>query len=309
MMEYIGTAISVFAILLGIPKMTQAQTVWEGSLLPSIRAAATMIPGQQPRAIHVFREAEKTVHQSAVLEGGSDALVSAPFSVFEVRFPDGWIMVDSGMDPETAANPNAGYARVTIPKDRYELVQKALSDARLIVLTHEDDDHATGVIHTPNLQVIAGKTLLTRPQLQTLMDHPRNPAIQLDGTSGRRYRVFDYESVYPLAAGVVLIKAPGHTPGSQMIYVRLASGKEVLLVGDVVWAMAGVDQLRQKPEAASKHLGEVRLAIQHEMEWLHKLPAEVSIINSHDGDAISRLVKVGVLSEGLDLTLPAGPKQ
>ena len=307
-MKYIGAAILVFVILLGFPKAIQAQPVWDGSLLPSIRAAATMIPGQQPRAIHVFRVADRTGHQTGVLEGGSDAPFSVSYSVFEVRFADSWIIVDSGIDQESAANSSC-CAGGTIPKDRYELVQNALSDARLIVLTHEDDDHAAGVIHTPNIQMIAPKTLLTRPQIQTLMDHPRIPAIQLDGTSGRRYRVFDYESVYPLAAGVVLIKAPGHTPGSQMIYVRLASGKEVLLVGDVVWAMAGVDQLRQKPEAASKRLGEDRLAIQQEVEWLHKLPAEVSIINSHDGDAISRLVKAGVLGEGFDLTLPAGPKQ
>lgn len=308
MMKSIGAAISFFVILLGFPKTLNAQTVWDSSLLPSIRAAAAMIPGQQPRAIHVFRVAERTGHQTGVLEGGSDASFSVSYSVFEVRFADSWIMVDSGIDQELTANSTC-CAGVTIAKDRYELAQNALSDARLIVLTHEDDDHAAGVIHTPNLQVIAGKTLLTRPQLQTLMDHPRNPAIKLDGTSGRRYRVFDYESVYPLAAGVALIKAPGHTPGSQMIYVRLASGKEILLVGDVVWGMAGVDQLRQKPEAASKRLGEDRLAIQQEIEWLHKLPAEVTVINSHDGDAISRLVKAGVLSEGLDLTLPAGQKR
>jgi glyoxylase-like metal-dependent hydrolase (beta-lactamase superfamily II) len=37
--------------------------------------------------------------------------------------------------------------------------------------------------------------------------------------------------VIQFAPGVVLIKAAGHTPGSQMVHVRLASGKEVMLVG------------------------------------------------------------------------------
>jgi len=39
---------------------------------------------------------------------------------------------------------------------------------------------------------------------------------------------------------MALIKAPGHTPGSQMVYVALQSGKEVLLSGDVAWHMDGV---------------------------------------------------------------------
>jgi len=112
------------------------------------------------------------------------------------------------------------------------------------------------------------------------------------------------DRLYPLAAGVVLIKAPGHTPGSQMIYVRLASGKEILLIGDVTWAMAGVEQRRQKPEIISKELGEDRTAIQQQIEWLHNVMGKVSVVNCHDDDSIAAVIRKGVLKEGLDLRLP-----
>ena len=121
-----------------------------------------------------------------------------------------------------------------------------------------------------------------------------------------RYCVIDYDLLYPLAAGVVLIKAPGHTPGSQMVYVRLASGKEVLLIGDIAWVLAGVEQRRQKPEAQSARLGEDRAAIQQELEWLHNVMARTSIavVNSHDDAWIAMRVREGVLEDGLDLRLP-----
>ena len=37
-----------------------------------------------------------------------------------------------------------------------------------------------------------------------------------------------------------------------MVYVHLASGKEVLLIGDITWAMAGIELQRQKPEGVSE---------------------------------------------------------
>jgi glyoxylase-like metal-dependent hydrolase (beta-lactamase superfamily II) len=161
-----------------------------------------------------------------------------------------------------------------------------------------------GVIRTPAREIIAQKTLLTRAQVQTLIEHPNNPVLRLDASWSDRYCVVDYALLYPLAAGVVLIKAPGHTPGSQMVYVRRASGKEILLIGDIAWAMAGVEQRRQKPETVSKELGEDRTAIQQQIEWLHNVMAKVSLINSHDDDSIAALIREGVLKEGFDLRLP-----
>ena len=58
--------------------------------------------------------------------------------------------------------------------------------------------------------------------------------------------IIDYEKYDAFASGIALIKAPGHTPGSQMIYVKLASGAEYLFVGDAAWHMDGIRQIRGK---------------------------------------------------------------
>jgi glyoxylase-like metal-dependent hydrolase (beta-lactamase superfamily II) len=283
----------------------RAQTgAWNDSLLAKIRAAATFVPGAPPRAVRVLRFGGADLNQAEFLDGGGNERWRGTLSVFQIRFTDGWIMVDAGIDKETAAQPSSGAAHMTIPQDKYDQIQRALVGARSIVVTHEHDDHVAGVIRNPAREIIAPKTLLTRAQVQTLIEHPNNPVIRLDASWSDRYCVIDYDLLYPLAAGVVLVKAPGHTPGSQMIYVRLASGKEILLIGDIVWVMAGVEQRRQKPDTVSKELGEDRAAIQQEIEWLHSVTAKINLVNSHDDASIAALIREGILKEGLDFQLP-----
>jgi glyoxylase-like metal-dependent hydrolase (beta-lactamase superfamily II) len=261
-----------------------------------------MIPGTPPRSLHVLRFASHKEPQSASLDGGSKELIRiSTLSVYQIRFTDGWIMVDAGIDQSTFASRVPG---ATIPQDNYELIQRALVGARSIVVTHEHDDHVAGVIRTPARNIIAPKTLLTRAQVQTLIEHPNNPSVRLDASWSDKYLVIDYDLLYPLAPGVVLIKAPGHTPGSQMVYVHLASGKEILLIGDITWEMAGIELQRQKPEGVSKALGEDRAAIQKEIEWLHNVMGELNLVNSHDDDSITAKIRAGVLQDGLDVQRP-----
>jgi len=262
-----------------------------------------MIPGTPPGSVHVLRFFQGERPQSAVLEGGSNEPIHVTFSVFQIRFTDGWIMVDAGIDQSTFAARGPG-PDIKIPQDKYELIQRALVDARSIVVTHEHDDHVAGVIRSPARDVIAPKTLLTRAQVQTLNEHPNNPAVRLDASSRDKYCIIDYDLLYPLAPGVVLIKAPGHTPGSQMVYIHLASGKEILLIGDITWAMAGIELQRLKPEPISKLLGEDRTAIQTEMGWLRKVKGKLNLVNGHDDDSIKAQIRQGVLEDGLDFQRP-----
>jgi len=137
------------------------------------------------------------------------------------------------------------------------------------------------------------------------MDHPQ-PSATLDAARARRFLVVDYQRALPIAPGVVLIRAPGHTPGSQMVYVKLASGREVVLVGDVVWHTAGIETGQQKPDSTSKQMREDRVAIGQEIAWLKQdvVPAGIVVAVSHDGTALQHLVQQGVLTTGLDLKTP-----
>jgi hypothetical protein len=101
----------------------------------------------------------------------------------------------------------------------------------------------------------------------------------------------------------MMVRAPGHTPGSQ---IGLASGREIMLIGDIVWRMIGLELRHQKPDSVSKLLHEDRTTIGQEMTWLDDVvrPAGLVVVASHDGSAIHALVRAGMLRQGLDLTSP-----
>jgi glyoxylase-like metal-dependent hydrolase (beta-lactamase superfamily II) len=278
----------------------RAQTSgYSDSLLPAVRRAAALVPGPLPESVHVLAFNWGRRLLSSAVEGQADDSVTSSFVVFQIRYPHGWIMVDAGMDKQMANNP----PRYSEPA--YDRVQLALRDARMIVITHEHYDHIAGVLRSPYLDQIRPKTLLNRQQVQTLMAGGNPGGITLDSAAAARYIVVDYDLLLPIAPGVVLIKAPGHTPGSQMVYVRTAQGSEILLAGDVAWGLAGIETERQKPQTVSERLQENRAEIAPELAWLHHLYRQhVPVVVSHDDAELQTLLRQGTLVNDLDLKNP-----
>lgn len=299
-MRCIGRSLC-FVITLGALSMantsaTAQERATDDAVLNRIRAAARMIPGANPHSIRVSRFAGGDVPISELLEGDNDKPVSGAYTVFQVNYPDGWLMIDAGVGADIAPG-------VPFREERYAQVKLALEGAKLIVVTHEHHDHVDGVIRSASLAVLRPKTVLTRPQVETLISSPNSPAVRLDPESASQYVVVDYDELLPIASGMVLIKAPGHSPGSQMIFVALQSGAEVLFIGDIAWHMDGVKELRQKPEQASLALREDRPAIQKQLEWIRQVMTNqgVEVINCHDSVWLETLIGRGILSEGLSL--------
>jgi glyoxylase-like metal-dependent hydrolase (beta-lactamase superfamily II) len=46
---------------------------------------------------------------------------------------------------------------------------------------------------------------------------------------------------------IVVVPAPGHTPGGVIIFVTLQDGKRYALVGDLVWQLEGITQREERP--------------------------------------------------------------
>jgi glyoxylase-like metal-dependent hydrolase (beta-lactamase superfamily II) len=269
------------------------------ALLTKARAAASAVPGALPRELRFLKFGELTAPLRELVENAGDSLVVAAVTVFQIRYRRGWIMVDAGMNRDVDTS-------ITFWPSQFARVQQALRGANLILVTHEHHDHVAEVVRTSTLDLIAPKTLLNRSQVQTLIERPNSPLIQLTPARAHQYLVIDYDPLYPVAPGVVLIRAPGHTSGSQMVYVRLASGNEALFIGDIVWMMAGLESRVQKPRKASEELSEDRAALQQQIDWLSGLTARqgVVLINCHDDTWLRSLVRRGILKEDLDLTVP-----
>jgi hypothetical protein len=84
------------------------------------------------------------------------------------------------------------------------------------------------------------------------------------------------------------------------VYVKLASGREVILSGDVAWNSRGIETETEKPDSASRAMTEDRTAIARELAWLHQAEkAGVSVVVSHDGEQLESLTRQGILTQGL----------
>ena len=285
----------MLALLLVTPQKEQAWT----ANIDQIRQAARMIPGRVPVRINVLKFAESRRAKKFSVKGAPDEPSVQARTVFQVVYPDGYVMVDSGMDQQVHNFFGRG---VVEPYDLESAkhVERAVRGARAILITHEHGDHVAGVIHTPFAKELASKTILTRDQVQTLLKNPQMPEIKLTPETAGRYNVVDYEQYLPFGPGVVLIKAPGHTPGSQMIYVVLGSGREYLLIGDTAWHMDGVRNVKGKD---APWIQEDENALIAQLTWLndlYKTEKNLFIIASHDDEQRSELTKRGILGNKLE---------
>ena len=123
------------------------------------------------------------------------------------------------------------------------------------------------------------------------------PEIRLSEQDASRYVIVDYDRYLPVAPGIVLLEAPGHTPGSQMVYVALESGREYLLIGDAAWHMDGVRSMAGKDVP---WLIEDTGAVMAQLTWLNGLARrepDLVIVASHDEDERLALIRKGALGD------------
>jgi glyoxylase-like metal-dependent hydrolase (beta-lactamase superfamily II) len=264
---------------------------------PQLTAARSLIhavPGELPTAIGYLNVAEQMWALSDAVENAPNVVVSGPTPVFQLKFPHGWIMVDAGMNRQLMAG---AHDTSRFFDDRYARAVAALEGANLIVITHEHYDHIGTVASSALANRLAPKTMLTRAQMDWLIHKPKLTLTPFDSALRSRYIVVDYDRMLPIAPGVVLIKAPGHTAGSQVVYVKLASGREVILSGDVAWNRRGIETETEKPDSASRSMAEDRAAIARELAWLHEAERSgVNVVVSHDGEQLETLTRQGILT-------------
>ena len=264
-----------------------------------IRQVAGMIPGRRPLRINVLKFAESRRSKKFSVQGAPDEPSVQARTVFQIVYADGKVMIDSGMDEQVHRFFGRGTVEPYYPEAAKQ-VQQALLAAKSIIITHEHGDHVAGVIRTPFVDELAPKTLMTRAQVETLETNPQMPEIKITPAMASRYNVVDYDKYLPFGPGVALIKAPGHTPGSQMVYVALESGREYLFIGDTAWHMDGVRLIKGKDAPWIKEDDAALLA---QLKWLNQLyrtEKNLVIVASHDDDEHKDLIAKGILGNGLE---------
>lgn len=282
----------------GVPAQAQAPASWSANL-DDIRRTAGLLPGPRPQRVNFLKFAESRRTKNLSVKDAPAVPSIQARTAFQVVYPDASIMVDAGMDLAVHKVFGRGMEEPFFPEAATQ-VERAVSNARLIIVTHEHGDHVAGVIHTPMASQLAQKTILTRSQLITLTTTPQMPEIRLSEDLARRFVVVDYDRYYPVAPGIALIKAAGHTPGSQMVYIALDSGREYLLIGDTTWHMDGVRLMKGKD---APWVTEDQGAVLAQLTWLNGLSRSAPnlvIVASHDEEQHVELVQKGLLASRLE---------
>lgn len=187
--------------------------------IAQLRLLAASIPGEAPYAVEAERAAWRNVTGNAMVAGSGMNSKQVGYMAFRLPVHGGRpVMIESGITPQIAAALNAD----SFNKSAQERIDREMNRAGLILVTHEHPDHlgALAVHGGPALQ-------------QTAWLNPQQLAAKLSWNGPLPPPRLSGTMLQAVAPGIVVIPAPGsHTPGSQLIYVRLADGHEVLFVGD-----------------------------------------------------------------------------
>jgi len=171
-----------------------------------------------------------------------DKPVAYIFWLFEG--PQGHVAVDTGYHPDYVAPEWAqGKNFIEPPALLAQLGLKA-GEIETVVVTHFHQDHFTGLDYFPNAKFVIQRAELEfwtgplmRHEIFAKQIRPKVcPALERLQQEGRIELIEGDVELYP---GLELLKAGGHTPGSQMVALDTAAGRAVLC-GDIAYTLKNI---------------------------------------------------------------------
>lgn len=189
--------------------------------------------GANPARFHLKREEVSTTDMSV--------------GCFLVVHPKGTLVWDTGAVPDSAWKPTGGPVDVHVPltslpgrdltmvkplNQQLAEIGYAPSKITYLALSHYHWDH------TANSNEFAGATWLARQVERDAMFAEKPPALTQPSTYSAlrdsKTIILNSDEYDVFGDGTVILKlAPGHTPGHQVLFLKLAKTGPVLLTGDL----------------------------------------------------------------------------
>jgi N-acyl homoserine lactone hydrolase len=279
--------------------------------------AGALPPASPPAQMAAYALPTGVTHRSAAFayRGGSfgDGREFAMAAVL-VRHPRGDLLVDTGFGRDVDAHFRAMplYFRASTSYERGRPAAEQLEAAgydrarlRAIVLTHAHWDHVSG------LPDFAGTPVwVTAEERRFIRDGGALSAVARD-FGGDRYEAYSFEGGPYLGfaeshdvygdGSIVIVPAPGHTPGSVIVFLALPNGTRHALLGDLAWQREGVTLREERPwplrALADGDPEGVRGNLLRAAAIAARFP-EVNLIPAHDARGFAGLARLGGALDG-----------
>lgn len=222
-----------------------------------------------------------------------------------VRHPQGNLLFDAGFGSRVDAHVEtipflmrslSKYEKESTVAEQLAAADIPQASLKGVVISHAHWDHVSGLEDLKNVPVWVNAAE------RQFIENGEEATVLARSIEGLNYHLYEFtggpylgfeKSLDVFGDGsVVLVPAPGHTPGSVIGFVTLPGGRRYALVGDLVWQREGIEIPAERPWLSSDMVdhdcGQVRRWIVH-MHHLSRILPDMVIVPAHDRRVLETL--------------------
>ncbi len=275
-----------------------------------LAVTVTMVPAQSPQGmkLYVFSSGALTAGKNFLQNLGPTDTIQLPVGFFVVMHPKGNVLFDTGNNDKIITDPSywgpffKAYNPVVTPEVAIDAQLGKIGlkpdDIKYVVIGHLHLDHGGNVGKFPNSTVVVQKDEIRNafwPEPGTANFYILGDIMPLRNPPGEatpnKFKMIQLEGDMDLFGdGSVVVKRwVGHTPGSQMMIVRLPKTGTIILTSDNVYLRENVEKNILPNVILAYDPGGILRAY----EWIRYMQAteKADYFTAHDPDAFKALKK------------------